>query len=131
VSVLALAAFSVGTAVALALWVHGVYCYIQMVRHRRPGVSPLEVAWSADRLTPLGLEYRRRALRSYAAFVILAVLLMIAGSLLAAAWREQAAERPDDAAGVSSPGAKSYYLPIPRPHTVGICSLMGGTAPGS
>jgi hypothetical protein len=97
VSVLALAAFSVGTAVALALWVHGVYCYIQMVRHRRPGVSPLEVAWSPDRLTPLGLEYRRRALRSYAAFVILAVLLMIAGSLLAAAWREQAAwPRPSE-----------------------------------
>jgi len=90
-NMLALVAFSVAVAVALALWVHGVYCYIQMVRHRRPGVSPLEVAWSADRLTPLGLEYRRRALRSYAAFGLLAVLLMVAGSLLAAAWREQAA----------------------------------------
>jgi hypothetical protein len=88
---LGLAAFSIGAAVAFALWVHGVYCYIQMVRHRRPGVSPLEVAWSSDRLTPLGLEYRRRALRSYAAFGILAVLLMVAGSLLAAAWRKQAA----------------------------------------
>jgi hypothetical protein len=88
---LGLVAFSVGAAVALALWVHGVYCYVQMVRHRRPGVSPLEMAWSAERLTPLGLEYRRRALRSYAAFGILAVLLMVAGSLLAAAWRKQAA----------------------------------------
>jgi hypothetical protein len=77
--------------VAVALWAHGVYCYVQMVRHRRPGVSPLEMAWSSDRLTSLGLEYRRRALRSYAAFAVLAVLLMVAGSLLAAAWRAQAA----------------------------------------
>jgi hypothetical protein len=87
---LGLAAFSLGAAVAIGLWVYGVYCYIQMVRHRRLGVSPLEVAWSPDRLTPLGLEYRRRALRSYAAFGILAVVLMVAGSLLAAVWREQA-----------------------------------------
>ena len=87
---LGLAAFSAGAAVAIALWAHGVYCYIQMVRHRRPGVSPFEVAWSSDRLTPLGMEYRRRALRSYAAFGILVILLMAAGSLLAAAWRERA-----------------------------------------
>jgi hypothetical protein len=86
-----LAAFSVGTAVAIALWVYGLYCYVQMVRHRRPGVSPLELAWSPDRLTPRGLEYRRRALRSYAAFGILAILLMVLGSLLAAWWREGAA----------------------------------------
>jgi hypothetical protein len=88
---LGLAAFLLGAAVAIALWVYGVYCYVQMVRHRRPGVSPLEVAWSPDRLTPVGLEYRRRALRSYAVFGVLAVLLMVAGSLLAAMWREQAA----------------------------------------
>lgn len=88
---LGLAAFSLGAAVAIALWVYGVYCYLQMVRHRRPGVSPLEVTWSPDRLTPRGLEYRRRALRSYAAFGVLALLLMLAGSLLAAVWREQAA----------------------------------------
>jgi hypothetical protein len=86
-----LAAFSAGAAVAIALWVYGVYCYVQMVRHRRPGVSPFELAWSPDRLTPVGLEYRRRALRSYAAFGILAILLMVLGSLLAALWREQAA----------------------------------------
>jgi hypothetical protein len=71
--------------------VYGIYCYVQMVRHRRPGVSPLELAWSPDRLTPQGLEYRRRALRSYAAFGILAILLMVLGSLLAAWWREGAA----------------------------------------
>jgi hypothetical protein len=86
-----LAAFSVGAAVAIALWAYGIYCYVQMVRHRRPGVSPLELAWSPDRLTPRGLEYRRRALRSYAAFGILAILLMVLGSLLAAWWREGAA----------------------------------------
>ncbi|MGH7580041.1 MAG: hypothetical protein ACREM9_07715 [Gemmatimonadales bacterium] len=88
---LGLAAFSLGAAVAVALWVHGVYCYVQMVRHRRPGVSALEVAWSPDRLTPAGLEYRRRALRSYAAFAVLALLLMIAGKVLAATWLERAA----------------------------------------
>ena len=88
---LGLAAFSFCAAVAIALWVYGIYCYVQMVRHRRPGVSPLELAWSSDRLTPLGLEYRRRALRSYAAFGILAILLMVFGSLLAALWREGAA----------------------------------------
>jgi hypothetical protein len=86
-----LAAFSAGAAVAIALWVYGVYCYVQMVRHRRPGVSPFELAWSPDRLTPVGLEYRRRGLRIYAAFGILAILLMVLGSLLAALWREQAA----------------------------------------
>ena len=86
-----LAAFSFGAAVAIALWVHGLYCYVQMVRHRRPGVSPLELTWSPDRLTPLGLTYRRRALRSYAAFGILAILLLAIGSLLAASWRESGA----------------------------------------
>jgi hypothetical protein len=86
-----LAAFSLGAAVVIALWVYGIYCYIQMVRHRRPGVSPLELAWTPDRLTPRGLEYRRRALWSYAAFGILAVLLVVLGSLLAAVWRSDAA----------------------------------------
>ena len=76
-----LAAFSIGAAVAIALWMHGVYRYIQMVRHRRPGVSPLELAWTPERLTPRGLEFRRRALRSYAAFALLAVALVAIGSL--------------------------------------------------
>lgn len=77
-----LAAFSAGAAVAIALWVYGVYCYIRMVRHRRPGVSPLELAWTPERLTPRGLEYRRRALRSYAAFGLLALALLAIGSLV-------------------------------------------------
>jgi hypothetical protein len=88
---LGLAAVSIGAAAAIALWVYGLYCYVQMVRHRRPGVSPLEFAWSSDRLTPRGLEYRRLALRSYAAFAILAVVLMLVGRLLATLWREGAA----------------------------------------
>jgi hypothetical protein len=88
---LGLAAFSLGAALAIVLWGYGVYCYVQMVRHRRPGVSAFEFAWPPDRLTPRGLEYRRRALWSYAAFAILAVLLMIAGRLLGAAWWERAA----------------------------------------
>ncbi|MBA3318999.1 MAG: hypothetical protein H0T50_13050 [Gemmatimonadales bacterium] len=87
---LGLAALSAGGAVAIGLWVHGVYCYVQMVRHRRPGVSPLELAWSPDRLTALGLEYRRRALRSYAAFAILLLLLLLLGSVLPAVWLGQA-----------------------------------------
>jgi hypothetical protein len=81
----------VGAALAVVLWAHGVYCYVQMVRHRRPGVSPLEIAWTPERLTPLGLEYRRRALRSYAAFAVLAVTLMVIGGLVGAVWRERAA----------------------------------------
>ena len=52
---LVLVGFSVGLALAIALWAYGVYCYVQMVRHRRPGVSPLELAWTPERLTPLGL----------------------------------------------------------------------------
>jgi hypothetical protein len=81
-----LAALAAGAAVAIAVWVYGIYCYVQMVRHRRPGVSRFELVWSPDRLTPVGLEYRRRALRSYAALGILAIVVMLLGSLLAAAW---------------------------------------------
>jgi hypothetical protein len=86
-----LAAFSLGAAAAIVLWAYGVYCYIQMVRHRRPGVSAFEFAWPPERLTPLGLEYRRRALRSYAAFAVLALLLMLLVRLLPPAWLERAA----------------------------------------
>ena len=87
---LVLVGFSVGLALAIALWAYGVYCYVQMVRHRRPGVSPLELAWTPERLTPLGLAYRRRALRSSAAFVLIAVALMVLGRVAAAVWRERA-----------------------------------------
>ena len=73
------AVIALGCAIAVGLWAYGVYCYVQMVRHRQPGVPALAVVWPADRLTPLGLEYRRRALWSYAAFAVFALLLMMLG----------------------------------------------------
>jgi hypothetical protein len=64
-------------------WTYGVYCYVQMVRHRRSGVPALSVLWPAQRLTKQGLEFRRRLLWSYAVFVVLAVVLMILGDTAA------------------------------------------------
>jgi hypothetical protein len=72
---------SVVLALAVAAWAYGVYCYIQMVRHRLPGVPSLSMLWPAERLTKQGLEFRRRALWSYAAFAVLALLLVILGSI--------------------------------------------------
>jgi hypothetical protein len=68
-------------ALTCVAWVYGVYCYMQMVRHRRPGVPMYSVVWPAESLTEQGLMYRRRALWSYAAFAVLAVLLMIVEQL--------------------------------------------------
>jgi hypothetical protein len=68
---------------AIGLWIYGVYCYIQMVRHRVPGAHPFQVAWLPDQLTPLGREFRRRALRSYALFAGLALVLLILTTLFA------------------------------------------------
>ena len=39
-------------AAMVALWAHGVWEYIQMVRHRKPGTSALAVSWAPERLTP-------------------------------------------------------------------------------
>lgn len=64
---------------AVAIWAYGVYCYVQMVRHRLPGVPSLSVAWPAHNLTARGLEFRRRALWSYLAFLLLAIILVLAG----------------------------------------------------
>ena len=66
-------------ALALATWVYGVYSYVQMVRHRQPGVPSLSLVWPAQNLTPRGLEFRRRALWSYLAFLLLAILLVLLG----------------------------------------------------
>jgi hypothetical protein len=79
-----LAIAAVVLALAAVAWGYGVYCYIQMVRHRQPGVPPFSMVWPADRLTKQGLEFRRRALSSYAAFTVLAVVLMILGYAAAA-----------------------------------------------
>jgi hypothetical protein len=68
-------------AFTVLVWVYGVYCYVQMVRHRQSGVPALSVVWPAERLTKQGLEFRRRALWSYAAFAVLALLLMMLGRI--------------------------------------------------
>jgi hypothetical protein len=68
-------------ALAIVAWAYGVYCYVQMVRHRRPGVPALSMVWPAEYLTKRGLEFRRRALWSYAAFGGLAVLLILLGRI--------------------------------------------------
>lgn len=68
-------------ALTCVAWVYGVYCYVQMVRHRRPGVPLYSVVWPSESLTDRGLLYRRRALSSYAVFALLAVLLMIVEQL--------------------------------------------------
>jgi hypothetical protein len=72
-----LAAAAVVLALAVLSWAYGVYCYVQMVRHRQPDVPALSVVWPAQRLTRRGLDYRRRALLSYGVFVVLALLLIV------------------------------------------------------
>jgi hypothetical protein len=73
---LQVALLAIGCAAAIALWLYGVYCYVQMVRHRAPGVSPLQIAWPSENLTDRGREFRRRALRTYAVFALLALVLL-------------------------------------------------------
>jgi hypothetical protein len=68
-------------ALAIAAWVYGVYCYVQMVRHRRPGVPVMSMMWPAQFLTARGLEFRRRALLSYGVFAVLGLLLIVWGWL--------------------------------------------------
>jgi len=84
------AVLAVLLALAVALWIYGVYCYIQMVRHRAPGRSPFQLGWPPQHLTESGREYRRRALRAYAAFGLLAVLLLLLGALLGLRWQGRA-----------------------------------------
>jgi hypothetical protein len=69
-------------ALMIASWAHGVYCYVQMVRHRRPGIPAFSMFWPAEFLTEPGVTYRRRALRSYVAFAVLALLLVLVNRLL-------------------------------------------------
>jgi hypothetical protein len=75
----ALGIMSVMLALAIAAWVYGIYCYVQMVRHRRTGVPVLSMRWPAEFLTERGREFRRRALLSYAVFAVVALLLMFWG----------------------------------------------------
>ena len=66
-------------ALILAVWLHGLWAYVQMVRHRRPGTSAFSVSWSPGRLTPEGLRHRRRVLWSWAAIAILLVSALLLG----------------------------------------------------
>jgi hypothetical protein len=76
------AAAAVVLALAGLAWAYGVYCYIQMVRHRQPWVPALSIMWPAQYLTTRGLEYRRRALVSYAMFMVLGSVLVLLGRLV-------------------------------------------------
>jgi hypothetical protein len=73
---LPIALLAMGCAAAIVLWLYGVYCYVQMVRHRAPGVSPFQIAWPPEHLTERGRQFRRRALRTYASFALLALVLL-------------------------------------------------------
>ena len=75
------AAAAVVMALALVTWAYGVYCYVQMVRHRRAGVPSISVMWPAQNLTSRGLEFRRHALWSYLVFLVLAVVLILLGQV--------------------------------------------------
>ena len=68
-------------AAMVALGAHGVWEYIQMVRHRKPGTSALAVSWAPDRLTPEGLRHRRRVLLSWASIAVLLVAALLVGSI--------------------------------------------------
>jgi hypothetical protein len=68
---------AIACAISIALWGYGVYCYVQMVRHRVRGANPFQMAWPPDQLTPRAREFRRRALRAYAWFAVLAIALLI------------------------------------------------------
>ena len=70
-------------ALAVAAWTYGVYCYVQMVRHRQPGIPALSVVWPAEHLTKRGLDFRRRALLSYGGFTVLALVLVVLGRFVA------------------------------------------------
>lgn len=74
-----LAAAAAVFALAILAWAYGVYSYVQMVRHRQPGVPALSIIWPEHNLTRRGLAYRRRALQSYGVFLILALFLILLG----------------------------------------------------
>jgi hypothetical protein len=76
------AAVSLVLALMCAAWAYGLYCYVQMVRHRMPGVPAFSMLWPVQYLDERGREFRRRALRSYVAFAAMAGLLVLLNLLL-------------------------------------------------
>lgn len=77
-----LAVVALVLALLITAWVYGLYCYVQMVRHRLPGIPIFSLLWPREYLTERGREFRRRALRSYAAFGGLALLLVLLSRFL-------------------------------------------------
>jgi hypothetical protein len=71
-----LAVIAVVLALMIATWIYGIYCYVQMVRHRRSGIPASSLLWPPEYLSERGREFRRRALWSYALFAGLAGLLV-------------------------------------------------------
>jgi hypothetical protein len=71
-----LAVFATLLALMVAAWAYGIYCYIQMVRHRQPGVPASSFLWPPQYLTERGQQFRRRALWSYGIFAALALSLI-------------------------------------------------------
>jgi hypothetical protein len=71
-----LAVIAVVLALMIATWIYGIYCYVQMVRHRRPGIPAASLLWPPEYLSQRGREFRRRALCSYALFAGLALFLV-------------------------------------------------------
>lgn len=88
------ALLAIACAIAIALWAYGVYCYVQMVRHRVSGANPFRVAWPLDQLAQRGLEFRRRALQVYLWFAILALVILVLTSLLTPSSTPPAASLP-------------------------------------
>jgi hypothetical protein len=76
------AVIAIVLALLVTVWAYGIYCYVQMVRHRHPGVPRHSLLWPAEYLTERGREFRSRALRSYVAFALLALLLVLLNWLL-------------------------------------------------
>jgi hypothetical protein len=88
------ALLALACAIAIALWAYGVYCYVQMVRHRVSEANPFRVAWPLDQLTQRGREFRRRALQVYLWFAILALVILVLTSLLTPSSTPPAASLP-------------------------------------
>jgi hypothetical protein len=76
------AVVAVVLALMIAAWAYGTYCYVQMVRHRLPGVPASSMFWPAVALTEPGRQFRTRALRSYGAFGLLALLMIVLNQLI-------------------------------------------------
>jgi formate hydrogenlyase subunit 4 len=69
-------------ALMIAAWAYGTYCYVQMVRHRRPGVPASSMFWPTEALSERGRAFRTRVLRSYAAFAVLALVMIVLNQLI-------------------------------------------------